>query len=339
MLGINLKTGVEATLVRLNAHSQGRHLRNLAFVWGHNTAAISENTRGVTVYFPAIDEAKAVPQGLLHRLVGYACHELGHHWFTNSKDWEAVAGNDQWLHSLINGLEDPRIEQAVIDSGFAGNSRNLFEGLVNHVVKGEVPTDFDNIPFILAVEGRRLNGYNILAPQTYQSTPWAKDLEWALTEAHKAQDTYTITRIALELAVRLNRYDDEGPEGNPGKDGGNPGEGKEGEGQPGDDTTEGQPGESGQPGDGEGQDGEGQGQDGQPGDGEGQGGQPGDGQGQGEGRGEGQEQGKGHGGVHQGRVNNDPTSWINEEMADHQTKAQLDGKVGHIVQPTFHKFD
>jgi hypothetical protein len=38
-------------------------------------------------------------------------------------------------------------------------------------------------------------------------------------------------------------------------------------------------------------------------------------------------------------VNNDPTSWINEEMADHQTKAQLDGKVGHIVQPTFHKFD
>jgi hypothetical protein len=336
MLGINLKTGVEATLVRLNAHSQGRHLRNLAFVWGHNTAAISENTRGVTVYFPAIDEAKAVPQGLLHRLVGYACHELGHHWFTNSKDWEAVAGNDQWLHSLINGLEDPRIEQAVIDSGFAGNSRNLFEGLVNHVVKGEVPTDFDNIPFILAVEGRRLNGYNILAPQTYQSTPWAKDLEWALTEAHKAQDTYTITRIALELAVRLNRYDDEGPEGNPGKDGGNPGEGKEGEGQPGDDTTEGQPGESGQPGDGEGQDGEGQGQDGQPGDGEGegQGGQPGDDQG-----GEGQEQGKGHGGVHQGRVNNDPTSWINEEMADHQTKAQLDGKVGHIVQPTFHKFD
>ena len=244
MIGINLKVGVEATLQRLNAHSKGRQLLDLKFVWGHPTAAISEGRGGkVTVYLPHVDEAKAVPQGLLHRLVGYVCHELGHHWFTKSLVWHNAvysAGGDKFLHGLINGLEDPRIEKAVINSGFAGNSHNLFEGLVNHVVGAELPRDFDNIPFILAVEGRRLNGYGILAKQTYQTTSWAADLEWALTEAQTASDTKRITEIATELANRLKGRENEKPEGQPGE--GEPGEGGEqgeGEGQPGEDKGEG----------------------------------------------------------------------------------------------------
>jgi hypothetical protein len=216
MLGINLKVGVEATLQRLNAHSKGRQFKNLQFIWGYPTAAISESRQGVTVYLPHIDEAKAVPDGLLHRLVGYVCHELGHHWFTASSLWHTAvhnAGGDKFLHGLINGLEDPRIEKKVINSNFAGNSRNLLEGLVNHVVGAELPTDFDNIPFILAVEGRRLNGYDILAKQTYQTTPWASDLEWALTEAHTALDTRAIIEIAKELAQRLKGRENEKPKG------------------------------------------------------------------------------------------------------------------------------
>jgi hypothetical protein len=229
MLGINLKVGVEATLQRLNAHSKGRQFKNLQFVWGYPTAAISESRQGVTVYLPHVDEAKIVPQGLLHRLVGYVCHELGHHWFTASSLWHNAAGDDKFLHGLINGLEDPRIEKKVIRSNFAGNSRNLFEGLVNHVVGAELPTDFDNIPFILAVEGRRLNGYDILAKQTYQTTPWAVDLEWALTEAHTALDTRAIIEIAKELAKRLQEKPKGGEQGQPGEQGeqgeqGQPGE-------------------------------------------------------------------------------------------------------------------
>jgi hypothetical protein len=229
MLGINLKVGVEATLQRLNAHSKGRQFKNLQFIWGYPTAAISESRQGVTVYLPHVDEAKAVPQGLLHRLVGYVCHELGHHWFTASSLWHNAAGDDKFLHSLINGLEDPRIEKKVIRSNFAGNSRNLFEGLVNHVVGAELPTDFDNIPFILAVEGRRLNGYDILAKQTYQTTPWAVDLEWALTEAQTALDTRAIIEIAKELAKRLQEKPKGGEQGQPGEQGeqgeqGQPGE-------------------------------------------------------------------------------------------------------------------
>jgi hypothetical protein len=87
MLGINLKVGVEATLQRLNAHSKGRQFKDLKFVWGYPTAAIREYDGTVTVYLPHVDEAGIVPQGLLHRLVGYVCHELGHYWFTASSGY------------------------------------------------------------------------------------------------------------------------------------------------------------------------------------------------------------------------------------------------------------
>jgi hypothetical protein len=303
MLGINLKVGVEATLQRLNAHSKGRQFKNLQFVWGYPTAAISESRQGVTVYLPHIDEAKAVPDGLLHRLVGYVCHELGHHWFTASSLWHNAAGDDKFLHSLINGLEDPRIEKKVINSNFAGNSRNLFEGLVNHVVGAELPTDFDNIPFILAVEGRRLNGYDILAKQTYQTTPWAVDLEWALTEAQTALDTRAIIEIAKELAQRLKGRENEKPKGNPGEQGGEQGE--QGE--------QGQPGEQGEQGEG------------------GEQGQPGEGKGKGKGKGNGKGKGKGR--------SSDPTDWIGDELAQHQTEAQQEGIVSTIAEPTFYNFN
>jgi hypothetical protein len=298
MLGINLKVGVEATLQRLNAHSKGRQFKDLKFVWGYPTAAIREYDGKVTIYLPHVDEAGIVPQGLLHRLVGYVCHELGHYWFTASRVWDKAAGGDKFLHGLINGLEDPRIEKAVIRSSFAGNSRNLFEGLVNHVVGAELPTDFDNIPFLLAVEGRRLNGYDILAKQTYQTTPWAADLEWALTEAHTAPDTKRITEIAIELAKRLREKPKGGEQG----------------------------GEQGQPGEQGGEQGE-QGEQGQPGEGEGQ---PGE---QGEQPGEGKIKFKGKG------RSSDPTDWIGDELAQHQTEAQQEGIVSTIAEPTFYNFN
>jgi hypothetical protein len=316
MLGINLKVGVEATLQRLNAHSKGRQFKDLKFVWGYPTAAISESRQGVTVYLPHVDEAGVVPQGLLYRLVGYVCHELGHHWFTKSLAWQNVvhnAGGDKFLHGLINGLEDPRIEKAVIDSGFANNSRNLFEGLVNHVVGAELPTDFDNIPFILAVEGRRLNGYDILAKQTYQTTPWASDLNWALTEAQTATNTMSIIEIAIDLAKRLKGRENEKPKGNPGE-----------QGEGGEQGEQGQPGEQGEGGEQPGEQGEGGEQPGEQG-------QPGEGKGKGKSKGKGKGKGKGR--------SSDPTDWIGNELKQHQTEAQQRGTVSTIAEPTFYHFN
>lgn len=245
MKGFELKIATEATFERLNAHAMG--FRKVSFSWGGTTAGIRRCGDSVEVIFPGIDETKTVPAGLLHRLVGYACHELGHLWFTDNKAWDNAAASDKWIHSLINGLEDPRIEQQVIDSGFANNSRNLFTGLVNHVVDGEVPQDFQNIPFILAVEGRRLNGYPILAPQTYNQTPWAADIAWALTEAHQAKNTARICTIAIELAGRLqNRQNEEGKGKD--QDEGQEGQGEGSEGQEGQEKQEGKEGKHGKQG-------------------------------------------------------------------------------------------
>jgi hypothetical protein len=177
------------------------------------------------------------------------------------------------VSNLLNGLEDPRIERKVIESGRAPNSRALFENLLNSVLAKDgyvKPDDKQNIPFLLAVEGRLLNGYNISHASIVNDSPWAKHLHWALKKARVAPDTATIAKIAIELFKRIREQEEQGK-----------GEGqKEGEGQPSD----------GQPSDGQPSDGEGQPSDGQPSDGEGQpseGGNPSDEQGDGE-KGEGQ---------------------------------------------------
>jgi hypothetical protein len=199
------------------------------------------------------------------------------------------------VSNLINGLEDPRIERKVIESGRAPNSRALFENLLNSVLAKDgyvKPDDKQNIPFLLAVEGRRLNGYTISHASIVDDSPWAKHLHWALKKAHVAPDTATIVKIAVELFRRIREQEEQGRSQQEQDGEGQPSDGQ-GEGQPSD--GEGQPSEGGNPSDkpsdkpsdeqGDGEKGEGDGQpsDGQPSDkqGEGDGDEPSDGSGDG----------------------------------------------------------
>jgi hypothetical protein len=188
------------------------------------------------------------------------------------------------VSNLINGLEDPRIERKVIESGRAPNSRCLFENLLDSVLTKEgyvKPDDKQNIPFLLAVEGRRLNGYTIRPASIVNDSPWAKHLHWALKKAHVAPDTATIVKIAVELFRRIREQEEQG-KGEVQEEG----EGQPSEGQPSDGQGEGQPSDgqpsNGQPSDkpSEGEAGEGQPSDGQPSSGDGQ---PSDEQGDGDG--------------------------------------------------------
>ena len=185
------------------------------------------------------------------------------------------------MSNLINGLEDPRIERKVIESGRAPNSRALFENLLNSVLAKDgyvKPDDKQNIPFLLAVEGRRLNGYNISHASIIDDSPWAKHLHWALKKARVAPDTSTIAKIAIELFKRIREQEqskqeqgeqeeeqEQDGEGQPSDGEGQPSDGQpsDGEGQPSD-----KPSEDGQPSEGNGEKGEGEGQpsDGQPSD-------------------------------------------------------------------------
>lgn len=212
MLAVDIKRGVEATLERVFQNT-GRRFDKLSIIWGGKTAGIIANKSGdsidAKVIFPAVDETKEITRDTFNQLIGYALHELGHAWFTDNHPWDnARIMHGAFVSSLINGLEDPRIEQRVIDSGYAPNSRVLFENLINRVLlkSGHVEgDDIGNIPFLLAVEGRRLNGYSICMPDPIDGSPYAEDLRWALDAARQATDTAGVVRVAIELHERLKQ--------------------------------------------------------------------------------------------------------------------------------------
>ena len=238
MLGVNVKRGVATTLERV-FNASGNQFDKLEVLWTGRTAGIIFD-RGISycnakVIFPSIDETSQIPEHTFNNLIGYALHELGHAWFTDNKAWDRARDkHGKFVSNLINGLEDPRIERKVIESGRAPNSRALFENLLNSVLAKDgyvKPDDKQNIPFLLAVEGRRLNGYNISHASIVDDSPWAKHLHWALKKARVAPDTATIVKIAIELFKRIREQEEQGQAEQE----------QDGEGQPSDGQGEGQP--------------------------------------------------------------------------------------------------
>lgn len=352
MLAINAKRGVESTVERV-FNSTGNAFSKLQVLWTGSTAGIifrrSSNGVDAKIVFPAIDEGADMKRSTFNNLIGYAIHELGHAWFTTNEPWDKARNEyGQFVGNLINGLEDPRIERKVIESGYAPNAKALFEELLNSVIKknGYVEADdLKNVPFLLAVEGRRLNGYHIDAPSVTDFAPWSADLHWALAEAQLAPHTQRITEIAIELFKRLKDFEPEpkGEDEGEGEDtGGFPVEGdkptdkpsEDGEGGKGDQPTD-------QDGDGEGDDqggdkgGQGDDKGSQGGDQPSDGGQPTDGD-------KPAEEGKKNGGGKDfdGGRNVEPSEFIEGELKDQ--KSSLTKRLDHrpsSAKPTYATFE
>ena len=236
--GMAAKPAIKATIERVYAQS-GQAFSSLSVIFTGTTACVRRSvTGGVFIQMPAIDETAQVSRDLFNDLIGYSIHELGHLWHTDMDCWtDAVAKHGERVGQLINGLEDPRIEQAVIKAGIAPGSKDLFQGLLNRVLdrSGYVkPDDHLNIPFMLAVEGRRLNGYTVNAESVVPASKYRDLLVWALENAKLASCTADIVTIAVELNRRLNQQQQnepnepeprhpkkpKKPEGDPGEDGG-----------------------------------------------------------------------------------------------------------------------
>jgi hypothetical protein len=357
MLGLNVKRGVATTLERIH-NSAGFEFGKLEVLWSGSTAGIIFDRNDwkcdAKLIFPSIDELANIPQETFNNLIGYALHELGHAWYTDNKPWDwAREQHGTFVSNLINGLEDPRIERLVIESGRAPNSRVLFENLVNSILKrdGYVKADDKrNIPFLLAIEGRRLNGYDVCVPSIVNASPWAKHIKWALKRAQVAKDTRTIAKIAIELFERIKEQEKQKPQ-QPEQGQGQPSDGQpdestsqddngsddangQGEGNPSDGSEN--PSEGGSDADDGGSDTNGQPTDGQPDDG-----QPADGQG-----GDGQDGDKPSDQTGGGYSNEDfeggrdvePSDFIENELGKH---AKVDGSLVHrpsIGKPSFTTF-
>jgi len=235
MLGIEIKRATVSTFERVSSQQD---LQINRVLWQGETAGIIREGKGIVLVFPNLDDSSDFPKKTLHRLVGYAAHELGHLWFTDREPWEkANEKHGEFLGRLINGLEDPRIERLVYESGRVPNSRNLFESLINEVATGKYdPDDVLNYPFFLALDGRRLNGYAISVAPVVERSIHAEPLLKALNAAHRATSTYEIVKIATELLSALNlknqnQLDNQSKEGKQSKESKEGKEGKEEDGE------------------------------------------------------------------------------------------------------------
>jgi hypothetical protein len=216
---MDVKRGVTATCERVFTAS-GNRFENLKVMWGGKTACInySKGADGIraTIVLPNIDESKPVPQTQFNNAIGFVLHELGHAWFTTNKPWDDAVKehkDGKYIGSMINGLEDPRIEQCVIGSGYAPNSAPLFNALINSMIaKNGYPTELtkQSLPFILCIEGRRLNGYAISAPDLVSTSIYAHEINRALQLAKNAKSTREIVTIAENLYDELFPVSEEG---------------------------------------------------------------------------------------------------------------------------------
>jgi hypothetical protein len=255
MKGFIAKSALTALLEKVWLAS-GNSIKRLDVKFAGASAGIRfERQYGVlsaTVILPAIDETATVSQGFFNDLIGYVLHELGHAWFTDNEPWDdAVREHGKVLGSIVNALEDCREEDKVIRSGYADNARALFVQLANNVFKdGFDNTMIENVAAVIAVEGRRLNGYELIVPDLFSGCPWAEEIADALSDSRHCNSTADVVAVAVALWEKIKpQGEDEGKGGDGDEqdgDDGQPDDGDEGQdGQP-DDGQDGQDGDEGQ---------------------------------------------------------------------------------------------
>jgi hypothetical protein len=123
----------------------------------------------VTLNMPAIAPTVMLPRGEADRMVALLVHELCHVRFTDRAAWyDACNDRDARLKSLVNGLEDARIERLVIRSNRIPAARELLAGLTGHYLADAIArkwwiNDASQLAYGLAVLGRAKLGQRIPA--------------------------------------------------------------------------------------------------------------------------------------------------------------------------------
>ena len=238
MKGIDAKRGIAATLERIWALAK-KEPRNLTVMFGGTGARCSFEGEGrylkARVQLPALDDVAEINQAHFNDIIGYVLHEFAHLLYTKNEPWESLIVDRPELRDtklpfwFVNSLEDVRIEGLLIQSGIAANAKALFEGLIDGQDASEVPVDIaENVPYVLAVEGRRLNNdYALTTPDLLADCPWAAEVRETLDKLKLARSTADTVKIAIALYDSL--FDDMPPIERPPRPRGKKGEGDDGE--------------------------------------------------------------------------------------------------------------
>ena len=136
---------------------------------------------------------------------GYLWHEISHCVFTDRTEWERACQLGPMVQNLTNGLEDGRIEQALIDSGVLPGAGRTLDALLVSMLDRRPGAVIDwNAPHVwpwtLAVFSRHvLRGFahSSLPPVSSLALP----LRNALDALRGAASTGEVVDIALSLAA------------------------------------------------------------------------------------------------------------------------------------------
>lgn len=155
-------------------HAQ-KQLRNLGFVFADSAA--SATFKGETAYaqwqaglenrvlrfginYPGLPDNAMLSRKEADLIAAYTLHELGHVAYTDNS---ITRIDDRLLFQLWNGVEDARIEHAVIMSGKARGARSMFKKLISkytttHLGDHFNPTSINSASFALALVCRAAYG-------------------------------------------------------------------------------------------------------------------------------------------------------------------------------------
>lgn len=242
MKGIETKRAVTTTLEKI-WQASGRQPADMTIIFAGKTAILTrERKRGrdiIKINMPAIDETGDIDNSLFSNLIGFSLHELAFAWFDPDLDLQMASAGDKSVYAYACALQDVRVEQELIESGYAGNARALLENLLNSTLAGQPALDNTykkNVPAIISIEGKRGNGYTLTRPDTLSGSPWEKAIAKALKALTVAKTTKTVLMIAQALYEDIGDIDQDDPPPPPPR-----GKGKEkGDGEKGDGEAEGE---------------------------------------------------------------------------------------------------
>jgi hypothetical protein len=303
----------------------------------------------VTVNMPVRPAQYRMTATEFEHYAAYVIHEVGHPLWTSKSVWLRAVATGR--HTLLNALEDVRIEKATIDANLALNTRRALGALCDSLntkalSEGYDPNDLKSLGWTLSFLGRGANGYEMdVASVRNRIDPQgevASVLGWALSDLAACRSTQACLDLVDKIIAALNA----GRKSNPGKPRSNPGKG-----QPQPPQGEPQEGSEGEP---EAQEGKGR-AGAQSGSGEPQEGSEGEGQGKGEngtaqGSGEPQEgsegegQGKGEGEPQEGSEaqeegENGSQSGGNGKGSQGSGSGQKSGEPEEVTGATFEEVD
>jgi Cobalamin biosynthesis protein CobT VWA domain len=197
------------------------------------------DTLQAAIIYPAMPIDASIKRGEADRLTGYSLHEIGHILYTDIDMLKGAAACGTLTKELSNGIEDVRIENALVRTKGVGGARSCLStlatsGLQKSFENGYDPNKVTNLPVTLAYLGREYTGFNVEGTDAIWEKLTPANRKWIeslLPRVAAVQSTYNAVELAKQVLREIppppqQPQESDSNEGKDGKDGNAKGNGK-----------------------------------------------------------------------------------------------------------------